>query len=89
MQAQQSLSNISENQALWIEQYRMEMAERDYRSGLSAAMNEGIEKGMEQGIARGRIEAARESARNALRLGLSREQVAKITGLAMSEIEKL
>ena len=81
MQAQQSLSNISENQALWIEQYRMEMAERDYRSGLSAAMNEGIEKGK-----RG---AARESARNALQLGLSFEQVAKITGLAMSEIEKL
>lgn len=81
MQAQQSLSNISANQALWIEQYRMEMAERDYRSGLSAAMNEGIEKG--------KREAARESARNALQLGLSREQVAKITGLAMSEIEKL
>uniref|UniRef100_UPI00168BB071 PD-(D/E)XK nuclease family transposase n=1 Tax=Treponema zioleckii TaxID=331680 RepID=UPI00168BB071 len=37
MNAQKSLSNISANKDYWIAQYRQEMRDRDYRSGLSAA----------------------------------------------------
>ena len=58
MNAKQSLSPISANQELWLEQFRQEMFERDYRSGLSAAENIGLE--------RGRTEAKLEAARNML-----------------------
>ena len=53
MQAQQSLSNISGNRDLWIAEYRKELAERDYRSGLEAAENKGLERGRSEGISIG------------------------------------
>ena len=53
MQAQQSLSNISENRDLWIAEYRKEMYERDRRSSISAAINKGLKQGLERGIAQG------------------------------------
>ena len=45
MNAKQSLSSISAHRHLWVEQFRQEMIERDYRSGLSAAEERGIAKG--------------------------------------------
>ena len=45
MNAKQSLSSISENQDLWVAQYRQEIMERDYNSGMSAAENRGLERG--------------------------------------------
>ena len=45
MYAQNTLSSISENQDLWIEQYRGELLERDRISGLAAAEDIGISKG--------------------------------------------
>ena len=56
MNAKQSLSSISANQELWVEQFRQEMFERDYRSGLSAAENIGLERGLKEGITKGRAE---------------------------------
>ena len=56
MNAKQSLSSISANQELWLEQFRQEMFERDIRSGLSAAENVGLERGRKEGMTKGRAE---------------------------------
>ena len=78
MQAQKSLSSISNNRALWIAQFRQDVYETDRISGLYAA-----EK-------RGEIANARAVARNLLTMGvLTREQVAKATGLSIDEIASL
>ena len=80
MQAQQSLSNISGNRDLWIAEYRKELAERDYRSGLEAAENKGLERGLAQGLS--------QAAKNALKLGFTPEQISQITGLSVAEIKQ-
>ena len=77
MQAQKSLSSISNNRDLWIAQYRQDIYETDRISGLYAA-----EK-------RGEAAKARSTARNALAMGLSQAQVSQITGLSIEEIQKL
>ncbi len=78
MQAQKSLSSISNNRDLWIAQFRQDVYETDRISGLYAA-----EK-------RGEIANARAVARNLLTMGvLTREQVAKATGLSIDEIASL
>lgn len=85
MQAQKSLSSISPNRDLWIAQYRQEIADRDGRSSIIAA----LKKGMDAGRIEGRIEEKYEVARNFLKMGLSPEQVAEGTGLSVSEVESL
>ena len=82
MNAKQSLSSISANQELWVEQFRQEMFERDIRSGLSAAENIGLE--------RGRTEAKLEAARNMLeRKQLPLEDISEYTNLPLETIQKL
>lgn len=85
MQAQKSLSSISANRDLWIAQYRQEIADRDRRSSISAA----LKKGMDAGRIEGRIEGKYETARNFLKMGLSPEQVAEGTGLSVSEVKSI
>ena len=63
MQAKKSLSSISANRDLWIEQYRQEIAERDRRSGLSAMLNKGLQQGLQKGIQQGRTESLIETAK--------------------------
>ncbi len=41
MNAKQSLSSISADRDLWVEQFHQEIHERDYRSGIAAAENRG------------------------------------------------
>ena len=90
MNAKQSLSSISANQDLWVEQFRQEMFERDIRSGLSAAENRGIAIGEARGEKRGEERAKLESARNMLlkRIGTI-EQIAEITNLPEEKIQEL
>ena len=45
--------------------------------------------GMEVGILKGSRQKAEETARNALDMGLSVEQISKLTGLSVEEIEDL
>ena len=85
MQAQKSLSSISANRDLWIAQYRQEIADRDRRSSISAA----LKKGMDAGRIEGKIEGKYEAARNFLKMGLSPEQVAEGTGLSVSEVKSI
>ena len=78
MNAKQSLSSISANQDLWVEQFRQEMFERDYRSGMSAAKE------------KGRSEAKLEAARNMLMKNLlSLEDIAEYTGLPLETVQQL
>ena len=81
MNAKQSLSSISENQDLWVAQYRQEIHERDYRSGMSAAENRGLE--------RGRTEAKLEAARNLINLGVAFDIIAKAQGLPIETVQQL
>ena len=94
MNAKQSLSSISANQDLWVEQFRQEMFERDYRSGLSAAKSEGIAigeaRGEKRGKGLGRTEAKLEAARNMLSKNLlSLEDISEYTGLPLGTVQQL
>ena len=78
MNAKQSLSSISANQELWVEQFRQEMFERDYRLGLSAAKSEG------------RTEAKLETARNMLKKELlTLDDISEYTGLPLETVQQL
>ena len=86
LQAQKSLSSISSNRDLWIAQYRQDIYEADRISGLYAAEKRGEERGRNEGEAA----KARSTARKLLAMGvLTREQIAKATGLSVEEIQKL
>jgi predicted transposase/invertase (TIGR01784 family) len=93
MQAKKSLSNISKNKALWIAQWKQESFERDIRSGLNAAMQQGIAQGIQQGIAQGLQQGIAQekiaTARAMLADGISAVQIAKWTGLTPEEIANL
>ena len=93
MQAKKSLSNISKNKELWIAQWKQESFERDIRSGLNAAMQQGIAQGiaqgLQQGIAQGITQEKIATARAMLADGISAVQIAKWTGLTPEEIANL
>ncbi len=98
MNAQKSLSNISANKDYWIAQYRQEIRERDYRSGLSAAerrgLQQGIQRGLQQGIQQGLLQgtknAALANARNLLSMHLGTiEQISQACGLSVEEVRAL
>jgi predicted transposase/invertase (TIGR01784 family) len=50
---------------------------------------QGIEKGIEKGRQEGRQEEKLEVARNLIKISLSTEQIAEVTGLEIKRIEKL
>ena len=93
MQAKKSLSNISKNKELWIAQWKQESFERDIRSGLNAAMQQGIAQGIQQGIAQGLQQGIQQGitqvAKNMLSTGIPLEQVSKLTGLSETELQSL
>ena len=74
MNAKQSLSSISENQDLWVAQYRQEILERDYNSGLSAAENRGIAKGMSKGLKEGMSKGLKKGMSKGLKQGITVSQ---------------
>ena len=77
MNAKQSLSSISANQDLWVQQFRQEMFERDYRSGMSAAE------------ARGEERAKLEAARNMLLEGVPMDKIASWQALPLETVQQL
>ena len=101
MQAKKSLSNISKNKELWIAQWKQESFERDIRSGLNAAMQQGIAQGIQQGIAQGLQQGIAQGmtqgiqqgitqvAKNMLSTGIPLEQISKLTGLSETELQSL
>ncbi|MBP5601224.1 MAG: hypothetical protein J6X78_00710, partial [Treponema sp.] len=89
MNAKQSLSSISADRDLWVEQFRQEMFERDYRSGMSAAENRGIAIGEERGKEAGRSEAKLEAARNMLLQGVDADKIAQWLSLPLETVQQL
>ena len=60
------------------------------RDGLERGRQEGIEQGIERGIREGEFKKAQEIARSLLQLGvLTEEEIVRIAGLPLEEIEKL
>ena len=85
MNAKQSLSSISTDRDLWVEQFHQEIHDRDYRSGIAAAEDRGIAIGVEQG----RSEAKLEAARNMLADNMPESTVAKYTDLPIETVQQL
>ena len=78
----------------WDEETRMlyesrEKARRDEYARMEAAMEEGLERGQTEGITEGKMEEKEEIARNLLRINMPAEDIAKVTGLELSEIKLL
>jgi predicted transposase/invertase (TIGR01784 family) len=67
--------------------------ERDYRMNMKEATRigeeRGIEKGLEKGIEQGRIEVLTITVANLLKMNLTKDQIAKATGLSLDEIDKI
>ncbi|MEL3909227.1 MAG: Rpn family recombination-promoting nuclease/putative transposase [Treponemataceae bacterium] len=59
------------------------------RDGITIGLLEGRKEGLVEGLNQGKLEKARETARNLLEIGLSVEQISKVTGLSESEIDEL
>ena len=56
MNAKQSLSSISADRDLWVEQFHQEIHDRDYRSVRAAAETRGHKQGLAEGISKGLAE---------------------------------
>lgn len=102
MNARKSLSSISTDRNLLMQEFYIEIAERDRRSALSAATREGMSEGRAKGIAEGRAEGlaagksegmelkAIETANNLLKMNvLTHEQISQAVGLSLEKIDEL
>ena len=76
MDAQVSLTTISENKEYWINQFRQETRERDIYSGLQAAEK----KGRAEGISQGRLEERNLIYKKLLDSGMSEKEISEILG---------
>ena len=65
-----------------------ELARKEYHI-LPAVLMDAFDEGIEQGEARGSRQKALETAKNLLNFGLSRENIAKVTGLSQAEVEAI
>ena len=81
MNAKSALNTISEDERNWWIQNSIDIARRDRETALWNA-----EK---RGLAQGERTAKLETARSALAMGLSIEQIVKLTGLSEEEIAAL
>ena len=69
-----------------------EQMRKEYRilpAVIMDAIDEGVERGKSLGIAEGSRQAKLETAKNLLNFGLSRENIAKATGLSRAEVEAI
>ena len=89
--------NIGAEREAIIEKAQKEGLEKGMAEGMAQGIKQGIEKGMaqgmaqgiEQGIEQGEKNKAIEIAKNAKKIGLSLEQIIKLTGLSKEEIKSL
>ena len=69
-----------------------EQMRKEYRilpAVIMDAIDEGVERGKSLGLAEGSRQKALETAKNLLNFGLSRENIAKATGLSRAEVEAI
>ena len=90
MQAQKSLSAISANRDLWLDEYRYEVFERDRKSSIEAGEQRGFERGVMNGFQKGKNDTLKIVAQNLLKSKvLSIEEIADTTGLSVEEVNAL
>jgi predicted transposase/invertase (TIGR01784 family) len=69
---------------------RLKSALRDgMEKGKAEGLTEGLEKGKAEGLTEGLTAGKAEVAKNAFAMGLSDDQIEKLTGLNRAEIERL
>ena len=71
------------------EEGRLEGLEEGREQGRAQGLEQGLAEGLEQGLEQGRTEACIQIARQMKRLGMSPEQIADATGLAVETVVKL
>ena len=71
------------------EEGRLEGLEEGREQGRAQGLEQGRAEGLEQGLEQGRTEACIQIARQMKRLGMSPEQIADATGLAVETVVKL
>jgi len=67
----------------------MLIGEYDYATDIAVQREESFDMGLERGKAEGSRQKALETAKNLLNFGLSRENIAKATGLSQVEVEAI
>ena len=95
--AKEMLEKISADERLREKYYAREKARRDAisrlqyaeRKGMEKGIEEGMERGIEKGVKKGIEENKEKTAIKAIEIGLSIDEVIKLTGLTKEEIEKL
>lgn len=87
------IDEMSMNEKEWELYWSRKFAIMDYNSGMLNAqekgLREGREKGMKEGIKEGIKEGKMQDAKELLKLGMSIEDIQKVTKLTKEEIEKL
>ncbi len=98
MQAQKSLSAISANRDLWLDEYRYEVFERDRKSSIEAGEQRGFERGVMNGFQKGQAAGFQKGKNDTLKIVaqnllkskvLSIEEIADTTGLSVEEVNAL
>src|SRR5699024_3118368 len=87
--AKEMLEKISADERLREKYYAREKAKRDAISRLKYAERKGMKKGIEKGVKKGIEENKEKTAIKAIEIGLSIDEIIKLTGLTKEEIEKL
>ena len=59
------------------------------QKGLTRGLQRGLTRGLQKGWKKGKQEGKQEIALNLLRLGMSAEQVAQVTGLTVEQVRQL
>ena len=68
---------------------RDEAIKEGLEQGLEQGFNQGIEKGLEQGLEQGISQGIKQIAKNMLKSKMDVSEIAKLTGLSETEIEKI
>lgn len=63
--------------------------QKGMEKGMEKGMQKGMEKGMKKGRAEGLLEGKKTIARNLKAIGLSPEQIAKVSGMTEEEVDAL
>ncbi len=64
-------------------------AKKGVEEGFEDGLQKGIQEGIQEGIRKGQQEKALEIARSMKAMGMTSEQIMKVTGLSLAEIESL
>ena len=68
---------------------RISMIHESERQGIRQGLEQGIRQGKQEGLEEGSHQKAIETAKNLLSIGLSIENIAKVTGLGTQEVYRL